>query len=187
MAKIIWLGNELILMMDSNFFHRHGTTIGGVSIEGKDDDDNMHANNFNQGGVLHSTVAFGYLSQCRTLEFRCCAQIRPLKKESTWPQCVFSSCSRCTTTTCCGAHVCNWPPPQVVWASLRAWARWAGRTLELLKLRRGSHLQSTRLIRVCVLVFAILILCGQCNKYHTEAFKRLIFQETSTIDKVTKS
>ena len=40
MAKIIWLGNELILMMDSNIFHRHGTTIGGVSIEGKDDDDN---------------------------------------------------------------------------------------------------------------------------------------------------
>ena len=139
MAKIIWLGNELILMMDSNLFHRHGTTIGGVSIEGKDDDDIMHANNFNQGGVLHSTVAFGYLSQCRTLEFRCCAQIRPLKKESKWPRCVFSSCSRCTTTTCCGAHVCNWPPPQVVWASLRAWARWAGRTLELLKLRRGSH------------------------------------------------
>ena len=65
MAKIIWLGNELILMMDSNFFHRHGTTIGGVSIEGKDDDDIMHANNFNQGGVLHSTVAFGYLSHPR--------------------------------------------------------------------------------------------------------------------------
>ena len=80
-----------------------------------------------------------HLDICRTLEFRCCAQIRPLKKESTWPQCVFSSCSRCTTATCCGAHVCNWPPPQVVWASLRAWARWAGRTLELLKLRRGSH------------------------------------------------
>ena len=73
MAKIIWLCKELILMMDSYLLHRHGTIISGVSIEGKDDDDIMHANYFNQGGVLHSTVAFGYLSQCRTLEFRCCA------------------------------------------------------------------------------------------------------------------
>ena len=132
-----------------------------------------------------------HLDICRTLEFRCCAQIRPLKKKSTWPQCVFSSCSRCTTTTCCGAHVCNWPPPQVVWASLRAWARWAGRTLELLKLRRGSHfwhlIQCTQLIRVCALVFSILILCEQCNRYQTKALKRLVIQETSTIDKVTKS
>ena len=27
MAKIIWLGNELILMMDSNLLHRHGANI----------------------------------------------------------------------------------------------------------------------------------------------------------------
>ena len=40
MAKIIWLGNELILMMDSNLLHRHGASIGGVSTEGKDDNDN---------------------------------------------------------------------------------------------------------------------------------------------------
>ena len=34
-ANIIWLGNELIL--NSNLLHRHGATIGGVLIEGKDD------------------------------------------------------------------------------------------------------------------------------------------------------
>ena len=96
----------------------------------------IHANNFNQGGVLHSTVAFGYLSHPR---------VSLLCPDSATQEGV-------NMATVCVLLLFKMHYYHLLWCTcvqlassssgvsfLESVARWAGRTLELLKLRRGSH------------------------------------------------